>query len=175
MPVRMPEAVMLTGTYAFPLVASDCTTGGFYEAPTSGQNVNVSQPVTIEWDPTCSQHYRCGHIPLRPFDRNAVDTDVQERRFREGGIYSESRRDHLQSNITFDTCVFYRQTSTQSGGIKLLPWICSFRLLNLDPQPFLATLPAGPIWHAQYTPSNSSGSTDSIFSSNATDSGVTSG
>ncbi|KLO07750.1 hypothetical protein SCHPADRAFT_859755 [Schizopora paradoxa] len=129
---------------------ANCTTGGFYESPTSGQNVNVSQPVTIDWDATClditiADIYLYAPSTATPLIQMFKDVDFTKGTF-----------------TTNFNGKWWNQTTTVDLQLAIV---------ESGSQPFMATLPAGPIWHAQYTATSSS--SDSILNSNATESGVT--
>jgi hypothetical protein len=117
-----------------------CTTGGFYQSPTAGQTVDYATPLNITWDTSC-------------MTASAVDIY----------LYSPSSS---QSIIHLWQNVYYKYGSYQTN-LEPKWWnsTASTQLyLTIVPsgvQPFMATIPAGPVFSATYS-APSSGSVPQV-------------
>lgn len=128
-----------------------CTTGGFYQSPTTGQTINSLEPLDIAWDPSC-------------LDTKAVDIYL----YAPG---AERSRIHVWQNVAFQK---------GSYQVDLMPrWWNSTDRMNLQLSiietglpPFLSTLPAAPVFTATYSPP-SSGGTPAAADASIVDSGLT--
>ncbi|THU76115.1 hypothetical protein K435DRAFT_879686 [Dendrothele bispora CBS 962.96] len=135
--------------------SGDCLSGGFYKTPTTSSTINALYPLNITWDPTC----------LTPANDKA---DIY--------LFApnlENPRLHLWSGVTFsegsyNTTIKPRWwNATSSQSLQLL-------ILQHGDAPFMATLPAGPVFTATYS-APSSGETPDIadISKSSSDTGVT--
>ncbi|KAF9062674.1 hypothetical protein BDP27DRAFT_1368648 [Rhodocollybia butyracea] len=110
---------------------SSCLSGGFYTSPASGSTINSLTPLNITWDTTC----------LTPVS-DLVD------------IYlylpsAAAPRLHLWENVNYKPGFYVADlmprwwNSTASEQLQLL-------IIQAGDAPFLATLPAGPVFTATY-------------------------
>ncbi|KAH9934606.1 hypothetical protein B0H21DRAFT_77406 [Amylocystis lapponica] len=107
-----------------------CATGGFYKSPSAGQTIPYTTPVNITWDTSC-------------LNTSAVDIYLYAPSL-------EATRIHEWANVDFknggyNTTIqpkWYNSTSS----IQL-----QFAILPAGTPPFMATLPAGPLFTATYT------------------------
>ncbi|THH27908.1 hypothetical protein EUX98_g6281 [Antrodiella citrinella] len=111
--------------------ASTCASGGFYTSPTAAQTVNAGDPLTISWNPDCLN--------------NTVAADIY--------LYEPAApnpRIHLWQNVnyrlgSFDTTLngqWWNSSASATLQLTIVPH---------GTAPFLATLPAGPLFTATYT------------------------
>lgn len=107
-----------------------CTSGGFYQNPTAGQTVSSSDPLTISWDTTCMTTkevdiylYAPGSDTSRIFRWEKVDFAP--------GSYQTTLKPK-----------WWNATSS----VKL-----QLAIVEADTLPFMASLPAGPVFTATYT------------------------
>ncbi|KAJ3826580.1 hypothetical protein F5880DRAFT_1476036, partial [Lentinula raphanica] len=134
--------------------SSSCLTGGFYTNPTSGATVDSLKTLNITWDTSC----------LTPSND---EVDIY--------LYAPSAatpRLHLWEDVPFSKGYYEAElmprwwNSTSSEQLQLL-------IIQSGDAPFLATLPAGPVFTATYT-TPTSGTPESAQTSLAsTDSGIT--
>ncbi|KAI0703474.1 hypothetical protein BC835DRAFT_1262903 [Cytidiella melzeri] len=113
-----------------------CASGGFYTSPTAAQTVSSSDPLTISWDTTC-------------MSTKAVDIYL----YAPG---AGNPRIHLWETVDFASGTYQTQlhpkwwNSTSSVNLQLA-------IVEGGTLPFLATLPAGPVFTATYSaPANGS-------------------
>ncbi|OBZ72871.1 Poly [ADP-ribose] polymerase 6 [Grifola frondosa] len=107
-----------------------CSSGGFYKNPTAGQSIDASSPVNISWDVSCM---------------NTTAVDIY--------LYAPSAsqpRIHEWQTVDFSTGSY--SATLQTG------WWNSSASVNLQlaivasgTPPFLATMPAGPVFTATYS------------------------
>ncbi|KAJ3975309.1 hypothetical protein EV361DRAFT_946260 [Lentinula raphanica] len=134
--------------------SSSCLTGGFYTNPTSGATIDSLKTLNITWDTSC----------LTPSND---EVDIY--------LYAPSAatpRLHLWEDVPFSKGYYEAElmprwwNSTSSEQLQLL-------IIQSGDAPFLATLPAGPVFTATYT-TPTSGTPESAQTSLAsTDSGIT--
>ncbi|KIK57197.1 hypothetical protein GYMLUDRAFT_61498 [Collybiopsis luxurians FD-317 M1] len=112
--------------------SSNCLTGGFYTNPTSGATIDSLKPLNITWETSC----------ITPAE-NLVDIYLY-------APAAASPRLHLWENVDY-TKGSYEATlmprwwnSSSSEQLQLL-------IIQSGDAPFLATLPAGPVFTATYT------------------------
>ncbi|TCD64373.1 hypothetical protein EIP91_004204 [Steccherinum ochraceum] len=107
--------------------AASCASGGFYTAPTASQTVKAGDPFTISWDPTC-------------LDTQSADIYLYSQE-------AANPRIHLWQNVNFALGTYQTTlegawwNSTASVSLQLA-------IVNHGLPPFMATLPAGPIFTA---------------------------
>ncbi|KAJ4485390.1 hypothetical protein J3R30DRAFT_3439149 [Lentinula aciculospora] len=133
---------------------SSCLTGGFYTNPASGASVDSLKTLNITWDTSC----------LTPSND---EIDIY--------LYAPSAatpRLHLWEDVPFTKGYYEAElmprwwNSTSSEQLQLL-------IIQSGDAPFLATLPAGPVFTATYS-TPSSGAPESAQTELAsTDSGIT--
>lgn len=110
---------------------SSCATGGFYASPTMGQTVSSQDPFNITWDTAC--------LP----GTTALDIYLIA-----PALYSS--RIHLWSDVNYALGTY--QTTLQprwwndSSSVQL-----QLSIVPYGTQPFLSSLPAGPIFTATYS------------------------
>lgn len=115
-----------------------CKTGGFYKSPAANQSVQASTPLNITWDPTC-------------LSTTAVDIYL----YAPGAA---NPRIHLWETVDFAAGSYETQltpswwNSTSSVNLQLA-------IVESGMPPFMATLPAGPVFQATYSGSSTSGAT----------------
>ncbi|THH14065.1 hypothetical protein EW146_g6226 [Bondarzewia mesenterica] len=128
-----------------------CSTGGFYQSPSSGQSIEYTTPLNISWDISC-------------LDTNAVDIYL----YAPGATTS---RIHVWENVYFPTGSYQTNLEPRwwnsSSSVHL-----QLTIVQRGMAPFLATLPAGPVFTATYT-APSSGQTPAVADVSKADSGVT--
>ncbi|KAJ3751181.1 hypothetical protein DFH05DRAFT_167916 [Lentinula detonsa] len=134
--------------------SSSCLTGGFYTNPVSGATIDSLKTLNITWDTSC----------LTPSND---EVDIY--------LYAPSAatpRLHLWEDVPFGKGYYEADlmprwwNSTSSEQLQLL-------IIQSGDAPFLATLPAGPVFTATYS-TPSSGTPESAETSLAsTDSGIT--
>ncbi|KAI5120987.1 hypothetical protein M0805_000448 [Coniferiporia weirii] len=114
-----------------------CSTGGFIVSPSSGEEVDTSNPVTFAWDSSCL---------------NVTAADIYLY-----APYQQSTLVQIFHNVDF-SLGSYNTTlkpkwwnSTSSVNLQL-------NIVDAGTPAFLATLPAGPIWTANYNASEASSS-----------------
>ncbi|GJE90634.1 hypothetical protein PsYK624_067780 [Phanerochaete sordida] len=107
-----------------------CKTGGFYKSPAASQSVAASTPFNITWDPSC-------------LSTNAVDIYL----YAPG---ASNPRIHLWETVDFAAGSYETQlkpswwNSTSSVNLQLA-------IVESGTPPFMATLPAGPVFQGTYT------------------------
>ncbi|KAI5116508.1 hypothetical protein M0805_004671 [Coniferiporia weirii] len=130
-----------------------CSTGGFIESPTSGQQVDTSKPVTFAWDSSCLNITAADIYLYAPYQESTLIQMFQDVDFSLGSY-----------NTTLKPKWW---NSTSSVNLQ-------FNIVETGTPAFLATLPAGPIWSANYNASDA-GSMDAgdIGTVSSSDSNVT--
>ncbi|KAI0031301.1 hypothetical protein K488DRAFT_79136 [Vararia minispora EC-137] len=125
-----------------------CTTGGFYQSPTAGQTIDYQQAFNISWDTSCM---------------SASEVDIY--------LYSPSSSQsiiHLWENVYFKSGSY--QTNLQPKWWNSTSSVSLYlTIVASGTQPFMATIPAGPVFTATYTAPSSGGtpaSADTSTSSN---------
>jgi hypothetical protein len=109
--------------------SASCTTGGFYISPTAGQTFDSSNQLNMTWDPTCMQS-------------SAVDIYLYE-------PGAKNPRIHLWETVA-------NNPGSYEAALKPKWWnstaTVSLQLLIIESgmAPFMATLPAGPVFTATY-------------------------
>lgn len=109
---------------------SACKSGGFYKSPTANQSVPASTSFNITWDPSC-------------LSTNAVDIYL----YAPG---APNPRIHLWETVNFATGSYETQlkpswwNATSSVNLQLA-------IVESGMPPFMATLPAGPVFQGTYS------------------------
>ncbi|KAG7448007.1 uncharacterized protein BT62DRAFT_986106 [Guyanagaster necrorhizus] len=125
-----------------------CSTGGFYISPAKGAVVDSLEPTTISWDSSC-------------LDADDVDIHLYAPSLASPKIY-------VWESVT-NSLGTYNATLKPRWWNDTSPIQLQLAILPSGDAPFLATLPAGPLWNATYT-EPSTGVPDSADTS-LTDSG----
>ncbi|EIN06503.1 hypothetical protein PUNSTDRAFT_53946 [Punctularia strigosozonata HHB-11173 SS5] len=119
--------------------SSSCATGGFYKSPSSGQSISSKDTLDITWDTSCLN-----------VTKDAVDIYLYAPGLDSSRIHEWEAVPYSQGS--YSTVLKPKWwNDTTSVNLQLL-------IINSGDAPFMATLPAGPIWTATYDPSNYTGS-----------------
>lgn len=131
---RDSKSFQLHSSVQNPYHCPGCSTGGFYKSPSAGQSIPAGTPFNITWDTSC-------------LDTKAVDIYLY-------APAGHNPRIHLWENVNFGLgsyqTTLYPQWWNSTASVQL-----QFAILPSGTPPFLATLPAGPMFQGTY--SNSSG------------------
>lgn len=104
-----------------------CATGGFYKSPASGQSIESGTDLTITWDPSC-------------MTADAADIYL----YAPGAVTS---RIHMWENVNFALGSYNTKLQAgwwnSTGSISL-----QLSIVEYNTPPFLASLPAGPVFTA---------------------------
>ncbi|PBK64928.1 hypothetical protein ARMSODRAFT_1006820 [Armillaria solidipes] len=108
----------------------NCSTGGFYISPAKGAVVDSLKTTNITWDPSC-------------VEANAVDIHLYAPSMSTPTIHVWEQVNNADG--TYEATLKPRWWNS-SSNIQL-----QLAILPTGNPPFLATLPAGPLWNATYT------------------------
>ncbi|EKM50994.1 uncharacterized protein PHACADRAFT_262926 [Phanerochaete carnosa HHB-10118-sp] len=129
----------LIGTHHRKRDGNACQTGGFYQSPAANQSVPASTPFNITWDSTC-------------LSTTAIDIYLYE----PGAANS---RIHLWETVDFSTGSY--ETQLQSSWWNSTPSVnLQLAIVQSGTPPFMATLPAGPVFQGTYTGTSNATTTD---------------
>ncbi|KAH8103230.1 hypothetical protein DFH11DRAFT_1734878 [Phellopilus nigrolimitatus] len=129
-----------------------CSTGGFIEAPTSGQTVDTSNPVTLAWDSSCLNITAADIYLYAPYKDSSLIQMFHNVDFSKGSYNTTLKPKWWNSTSSVDLQV----TIVDSGSPA-----------------FLATLPAGPIWTANYNASAANSDSSDIGTTSSSDTNIT--
>ena len=110
--------------------AEACSSGGFYKSPTAGQNIQTETQFNITWDPTC-------------LNTTAVDIYLY-------APTAANPRVHLWETVDFAAGSYETQLKAQWWTYNATVDL-QLAIVQSGMPPFMATLPAGPVFQATYT------------------------
>ena len=108
-----------------------CAAGGFYTSPTAAQTVKAGDPLNVSWDTSC-------------MDTKAVDIYLY-------APTAANPRIHLWQNVNF-ALGSYQTTLSGAWWNSTASVDLQLAIVPHGLAPFMATLPAGPVFTATYTP-----------------------
>ncbi|KIP04644.1 hypothetical protein PHLGIDRAFT_25494 [Phlebiopsis gigantea 11061_1 CR5-6] len=106
-----------------------CSSGGFYKNPTAGQSVSATSPLNITWDPSCMTTTA---VDIYLYDPNAATPRI-----------------HMWETVDFAPG-FYEATLNAKWWNSSSTASLQLAIVEGGTAPFLATLPAGPVFTATY-------------------------
>ncbi|KAK0213459.1 hypothetical protein DFS33DRAFT_1483143 [Desarmillaria ectypa] len=106
-----------------------CSTGGFYISPSKGVIINSLEPTNITWGPSC-------------LDANAVDIHLYAPSISKPRIHVWEQVENAKGSYE---AILKPRWWNSSSTIQL-----QLVILPTGKPPFLAILPAGPLWNATY-------------------------
>ncbi|KAH0582208.1 hypothetical protein J132_04159 [Termitomyces sp. J132] len=112
---------------------TNCTTGGFYKSPSNGATINSLQPLLIEWDTTCIDSQQLDIHLLAP-SFTGENTEIT--------VWSGVTNSDGKKSVNIEPKWW---NSTSEVKVQLAIVAAGF-------PPAMASLPAGPIFTATYTP-----------------------
>ncbi|THH00774.1 hypothetical protein EW145_g7030 [Phellinidium pouzarii] len=131
---------------------SACASGGFIKTPTSGQQVDTSNPVTFSWDSTCMNTTAADIYLYAPYEQTSLIQMFQNVGFSSGSY-----------NVTLKPKWW---NSTASVNLQI-------SIVQSGSPSFLAPLPAGPIFTANYDASAAGSDASDIGIESSTDPNIT--
>ncbi|PAV14829.1 hypothetical protein PNOK_0938200 [Pyrrhoderma noxium] len=149
--LRFGHAVGLKNHHKMKAKRSSCSSGGFITSPEAGQEIDTSNEVMFAWDSSC-------------LDITAADLYLY-------APYRDSSLVQMFKNVDF-TKGSYNTTLkpkwwNSSSSVEL-----ELTIVETGTYAFLATLPPGPVWTANYDSTKQTDSSD-VGTTSTTDSNVT--
>ena len=106
-----------------------CSTGGFYKNPTAGQSISATSPLNITWDTSCMTTTA---VDIYLYDPNAATPRI-----------------HMWETVDY-AAGYYEATLNAKWWNSSSTVNLQLAIVEGGTAPFLATLPAGPVFTATY-------------------------